>query len=237
MVLTSYDASGNITQTWLPNYVIASGPVANFGLIQSTNCQSAQISFVDSSFNASHWNWSFGDNTTDTVQNPVHIYNGSFSNQIVTLTVSDSVGCSNSVSRLIVSNFIGSIIASQPEVCVGDSVSFNTSFQFYNSYMWNFGDGNNSSITAPSHVYTTPGSYFVTLTVTDVFGCSQSFTSNVPVDVLQPIANFSINGPQNGCNTLDVNFTNNSTGANHYLWNFGDGNTSNAINPVHTYSN
>src|SRR5258706_783950 len=91
VTLNAIDAVGNSHYLYLPNYVFASGPVARFGLSLNTNCNSTVVNFSDSSFNASHWFWNFGDNTTDTVQNPSHLYPAGFSNNIVTLMVFDSL--------------------------------------------------------------------------------------------------------------------------------------------------
>ncbi|PYI85564.1 MAG: hypothetical protein DME26_10735, partial [Verrucomicrobia bacterium] len=51
-----------------------------------------------------------------------------------------------------------------------------------------------------------------------------------------PIASFTA-GPTSGLAPLTVNFTNSSSGATDYGWDFGDGNTSTAINPANTYTN
>ncbi len=60
-------------------------------------------------------------------------------------------------------------------------------------YFWEFGDGSTSSSANPSHTFTTPGDFFVRLTVTDVEGVSRSDTTAINVDNLPPTITLSTN--------------------------------------------
>ncbi len=64
-------------------------------------------------------------------------------------------------------------IVSEPEplICIPDPVVFNNNSSNGNTFFWNFGDGNTSTAVNPTHFYTSPGSYNVTLVVSDSFGC------------------------------------------------------------------
>ena len=106
------------------------------------------------------------------------------------------------------------------------------------SHAWTFGDGRTSSATNPTHTYAAGGTYSVTETVTDSSnGSTSSKTSAVTVSASggTPTANFTytISG-------LTVNFTDTSTDSGGTIgmhsWNFGDGSTSTAANPSHTYA-
>ena len=106
------------------------------------------------------------------------------------------------------------------------------------SHAWTFGDGGTSSATNPTHTYAAGGTYSVTETVTDSGnGSTSSKTSAVTVSASggTPTANFTytISG-------LTVNFTDTSTDSGGSIgmhsWNFGDGSTSTAANPSHTYA-
>lgn len=105
------------------------------------------------------------------------------------------------------------------------------------SWSWNFGDGGSSTSQNPSHQYTSSGTYTVTLTVTGPGGSDDEIKSNyITVNpCVNPVAGFSGN-PTSGDYPLDVTFTNSSTGATSYSWNFGDGGTSTAANPTHQYT-
>ena len=123
--------------------------------------------------------------------------------------------------------------------CLGTVTNFSgqgsTSFGIITNWTWNFNDG---SITVngqnTSHTFSASGTYQVTLTTTNSFGCT--FTSTSPVIVQPtPVSNFSTS-TVSGCNPLTVPFTNASSGATAYSWNFGDGTLGTAAAPVHTYT-
>jgi len=106
------------------------------------------------------------------------------------------------------------------------------------SHAWTFGDGGTSTAVNPSHTYSAGGTYSVTETVTDSGnGSTSSKTAAVTVSASggTPTANFTytISG-------LTVNFTDTSTDSGgsigQHSWNFGDGSTSTATNPSHTYA-
>ncbi|MEM0995994.1 MAG: PKD domain-containing protein [Bacteroidota bacterium] len=99
-------------------------------------------------------------------------------------------------------------------------------------WLWNFGDGNTSTAQNPSHTYAAPGNYQVCLTVTDSCG-TDNFCSNVSVNCAAPSAGFSDTSSQ-----LQTTFNNLTTGFGtiSYGWSFGDGGSSAAASPTHTYS-
>ncbi|WP_428617146.1 immune inhibitor A domain-containing protein [Shewanella sp.] len=119
----------------------------------------------------------------------------------------------------------------------GASVSFSanvTGGDGNYQYAWNFGvSGAASTASAPTYVYQSSGSYQVTLVVTD--GAGESVTANTQVTVvIKPLAEFSYQASD-----LTVTFSNLSSqgvGTLSYHWSFGDGQTSTASSPTHTYS-
>lgn len=99
------------------------------------------------------------------------------------------------------------------------------------SWLWDFGDGNTSTLQNPSHTYNSPGTYMVCLTVTS--SCGSDSTCS-PVTVNCPPATAAWSFANNG---LTINFSDNTVGSGlSYSWAFGDGNTSTAQNPTHTYA-
>jgi PKD repeat protein len=115
-----------------------------------------------------------------------------------------------------------------------------------NSYYWDFGDGTSSSQQAPTHTYNVAGSYKITLTVSQNHWLKDSVPQNVTVSdpppspapsaPPPPIASFTATSTT-GKAPLTVNFTDKSSNATGWLWNFGDNATSTAENPVHIYAN
>ncbi|MGZ4116285.1 MAG: PKD domain-containing protein [Bacteroidia bacterium] len=105
------------------------------------------------------------------------------------------------------------------------------------TWLWDFGDGTTSGVSDPTHVYTSPGSYLVTLTVTTGNGCTSTSTSPLPINVFPyPVAAFSLNSTTLDLPYDDLVCTNLSVGASSYIWSFGDGGTSVLTNPTHPYT-
>ncbi|MCP3917774.1 MAG: PKD domain-containing protein [bacterium] len=106
------------------------------------------------------------------------------------------------------------------------------------SWSWGFGDGGTSALREPNHTYATSGIYTVTLTVTNAYGTdTQTRIDYIGVDFVPPVADFT-GMPTTGSSPLTVDFLDGSSGGapTSWLWDFGDGATSTAQNPTHTYS-
>lgn len=183
--------------------------------------------------------WNFADGTIDSIINPTHIYLNSGSYDVY-LKITDSNGC---VADTIKSVFISPLPVAQftsDTICMGDSTQFINLSQGngfpINVWEWNFGDSTNSQLSNPAHLYLNSGLYNVTLKAYNILGCVDSVTNIVKVDTL-PIANFSANNTGLGNTTYfnDLSISNASVIIS-WLWNFGDGNTSNIQNPQHIYN-
>ena len=108
------------------------------------------------------------------------------------------------------------------------------------SYRWDFGDGGTSSSFAPSHTYSSPGIYSVTITATGPDG-SDSATHSVRVDAntvsAPPLEAGFIASPGPTGSEQTMSFQNITIGeADFYRWDFGDGTSIEAFAPSHTYS-
>jgi gliding motility-associated-like protein len=175
-------------------------PVANFGNL--TACQNDGVQFLDSSTTQSGtisgWLWNFGDNGTGNIQNPNHVYANAGSYN-VTLIVTNSVGCSDTITRPVVVNPQpnAAFIADDYTAVIGQTINFTDQSQTnIVSWNWNFGDGSpNSNQQNPSHTYNQGGIYTVTLIVIDANGCSDTITDQIIIS-LPPLlpSGFSPNG-------------------------------------------
>lgn len=107
------------------------------------------------------------------------------------------------------------------------------------SWQWNLGNGFTSTEQSPSASYTSPGTYNVTLTVTNATGSTSTAIKTVTVWE-KPKPDFSAS-PAKGCIPFDVTFMDKSNPVNGtitaYSWDFGDGATGSGSSPVHTYNN
>ncbi|MEJ7610802.1 MAG: PKD domain-containing protein [Ferruginibacter sp.] len=182
------------------------------------------------------YQWNFGDGGTSVLSNPVHTYNtpGSFSVQLI---VTNSTGCTDTVIHSNTIN-IGTVTAgftAPATACAGSPINLtNTSTPPPISVQWTFGDATGSTAGNPVKIYSTPGLYTIKL-VSNFGGCQDSVTQNIQV-LAKPMTAFA-GSPLVSCKAPhNVTFTNSSTGAISSQWSFGDGTTSAAVNPSHTYT-
>ena len=128
--------------------------------------------------------------------------------------------------------------------CIPTSIKFTDASLAGNSadpittWLWNFGDGLTSNSVNPTHVYNSPGTYSVTLTVSTNGGCINN-NSSTPIIVSafnSPLAQFAVNSLTLSLPYNPLLCTNQSTGAVSYDWSFGDGNFSQEVHPKHLYT-
>ena len=104
------------------------------------------------------------------------------------------------------------------------------------SWNWDFGDGTTSSDQNPVHTYSMPGTFTVSLTVSNNFGSDKKTRNAMISSGIAPAAAFT-GSPRSGTAPLEVHFTDISTGQPAaWSWDFGDGTTSTLQNPTHVYS-
>lgn len=118
--------------------------------------------------------------------------------------------------------------------CTDDTVVFSNTSSGGSTYVWNFGDAYSSTAANPTHIYMLQGLYTVKLFVYN----NTCMDSSVQVIDLRHTdsAAFSVT-PTVLCKGTPNTFTNLSVATSPvYLWMFGDGSTSTAVNPAHTYS-
>ncbi|HEY7543447.1 MAG TPA: PKD domain-containing protein, partial [Blastocatellia bacterium] len=108
------------------------------------------------------------------------------------------------------------------------------------AWQWDFGDGGSSTQKNPLHTYQNAGSYTVVLTASNAAGMSVKIrngyinASQSPPPPQPPVADFSAS-PVSGNVPLTVQFTDMSTNATGWQWDFGDGSGATQKNPSHTY--
>lgn len=202
-----------------------------------TNTSSATFG----TFKSNSFLWDFGDNSPRLPAGSSaisHTYSGPGTYK-VKLILNDTAYCNNPDS-LIKTIRLSPIVKAQfntpPEGCVPyDAVFDNTSAGGLN-FFWDFGDGTTSTVDNPTHLYSAVGKYTIKLYAFDSTSCNKKDSTSFTITV-SPIPaaayTFSPDPPQE--NTF-TSFTNQSTGATKYLWNFGDGDTSIEANPKHLYN-
>lgn len=170
------------------------------------------------------WEWSFGDGSGSTLQNPQHIYLNQGLYTVRLLTRKN--GCADSAfTQIDTRNPLAvDFTTNRDSICLGESVQFTnqTSPNSGISFAWNFGDGNTSTLTNPSHTFTAVGAYPVVLVGTNFVPCRDTARDTVYVLAQPPVA-ITLND-SSICSGEAVRFTATiPITYTSFTWNFGDG--------------
>ncbi|MCF8428023.1 MAG: PKD domain-containing protein [Bacteroidia bacterium] len=213
--------------------VVAEGPVAGFGLIQNGCC--GDITVSNTSTNATTFEWEFTAVNSSDVFKCTYSTN-TFNIQLnpgsyhVRLIAKGTGGCVDTLTSLFdVLSKPNAIFETNVNSCGTNATFTNLSFAA-SAYSWNFGDptsgaANTSTVENPSHLFTNPGTYTVTLIVENASGCSDTMVQNVVVNPslgVSPIASFTYANLAGSC-VNKVAFTNTSSNGSSYKWIFADG--------------
>ena len=230
VTLTVSNAAGNDVTTLSSFITVQAGPTAGFSFAQND----LQVDFSNTSDNAVSYFWDFGDGETSMEENPSHIYAGDDAYE-VTLTATNDCG-SMTFTELVVIATQGPIAAFTTETASGcapyEVIFENLSSANATEFLWEFPGGTPATSTEanPTVVYSTPGVYDVILTATNLQG-SDSYSEPGFITVGSvPVTDFSM-----AISMGTVTFTNITSGAAEYAWDFGDGEGSTEANPTHTY--
>lgn len=238
IVTSGFGCADTITQT----VTAQPSPLADF--TSTTVCFNYPTSFTDSSTiqfgTIVSWSWNFGDSNTSTSTNTSHTYAapGVYN---VTLIVISAMGCVDTIVQQVtvnpwpIADFTSTTGCLNAPVVFTDISTVNPTS--INSWYWEFGDGDTSTLQNPTNLYPAVGSYNVTLIVQTDEGCVDTIIQTVVVSPA-PVAAFipvSI-----VVDPLElVYFTDQSIGNTTIVawsWEFGDGvGTSLLQNPSYAY--
>lgn len=222
-VKSNYGCYYSITK----NISVGDLPIVDFK--NSSNCFNEFVQFSDLSTvangNIVQWSWDFGDGSITNIQNPYHNYvvGGAYTIKLTSFT---NQGCNASISKTII--FHPTPVASfdNTKTCINSNVTFTDksiiSSGEITNWSWNFGDGTNSNERNPNHFYGPVGNNNVSLIITSNQGCVDTI-SKVLVIHDNPNAGFNVMGNKDSITAgIIINFTDISSGATQWVWNFGD---------------
>jgi PKD repeat protein len=194
--------------------------------------------------------WEMGDGSYATGDNPSQtFYNGWYE---VCLTINDTIFGGTCTSTICDSIEVTSGVSEPIDSCAIDATytvsdNGNGVYTFTSivaggtppySYFWQLGDGTYDYSTNPTHTYLFDGPLDICLTVIDADSCSSVYCDSLLVSGASQgnpcnlVSNFSYTDNGNG----NYSFTNTSSGGfDAFSWSFGDGYTSSAMNPNHTF--
>lgn len=149
--------------------------LADFSATPTSGCASLLVSFTDNSAGAgiNAWAWDFGDGNTSSAQHPSHTY-ASAGTYNVSLTATSSL-CSNSTTQSGLISVSATPVADFSGTPTTGGTPLGVSFTDLSSggptaWAWDFGDGNTSTLSDPSHTYLSVGIYTVSLTASNACG-------------------------------------------------------------------
>jgi gliding motility-associated-like protein len=234
---------GNCTDSITKSITISSKPITSFTTAGPADACAipATVTFNNTTTGATSYKWLLGDGGSDNSQQPSHTYQAQgYYN--VTLISFNANGCSDTVvkNKLV---HIGPArvtgISGLPYAgCVPATLSMTTltdGSQTITSWLWDLGDGTTSTEANPTHAYTNAGTYAVSVIIKTSSGCTDTFTLQQAVTLSpKPVADFSAL-PLSVCGSRPITFTDASTDATTWFWNFGDNSTSTLQDPKHGY--
>ncbi len=240
---TSYTITLSLTNfcgssTHSEEITVMPSPTAVFGTLTDIGCTPLDLDMVNNSFGLpDNYEWDFGDGSTSTTSAATLQHTFYTGTEDTTYTI-----------QLIVSNECGSdtiqhqITVLPPQVnaffnidnpsgCVPHTINLTQFSQGASFSSWDFGDGNLSTAYNPTHTFTTPGTYVVSL-----FAAGCGFDTATTIVTVHPLPQIDFTSLDSVCLNEGLVFTNLSTGIASINWDFGDGTSSVLTNPVHAYS-
>ncbi|MCX2573838.1 PKD domain-containing protein [Pedobacter sandarakinus] len=243
ITLTAITSCGVTTQT--SEVFVKALPVAIFSPDKTAGCSPFTVTFSNTSpGNSGTYTFDFGDGTTITKTDK-----SSVSHTYTTLVVKDYVvkmvatnECGTNESSYTINASPNNIVAelvvnsNQLKGCAPFKVDFYNNTKGGNNFVYDFGDGSTAlTHSAPevvSHTFLKAGKYKIILYASN--GCSNAQTEEEIEVLVQPTVSFTAD-KISGCDGVEVKFKNSTKDAIAYLWDFGDGTTSTAFEPTHSF--
>jgi PKD repeat protein len=233
VTLTAINPAGSGALTKMDHIVVSGAPTAGFdyAIAETT------VSFDNATAGADTYLWLFGDGQSSTAAEPVHVFPGAGEFEVL-LIATNACGADTALQTI---SIVGE--APLPTIALADTMgcaplalAFSASYVGGEptAWQWSFPGGEPAASNEPNPVvvYSAPGTYSVSLVMSNAFGENSATAADIVTVREQPAADFT-----SSIDELTLTITDVAQGNGwSYLWDFGDGNTSSAMLPVHTYA-
>lgn len=237
--------------TALQNIQVFPNPNASFVKSSSSGCAPLGVNFTNTStpndtgtINMMSFLWQLGNGNTTLSQDASTNYVANIftdTTYTIKLKAISEHGCLDSTLQQVVVHPkpITAFTQNKNSGCGPLNVQFTNQTQLANKYYWNFGDGDTSTSSNPSHLFNSyyiyDSVYPVRLSAQSQYGCLGDTVSTLIIARYKPIADFFAL-QDSICGTGNIAFFNASLGGIQSLWNFGNNQNSTAINPVSSFN-
>ncbi|NNE28419.1 MAG: PKD domain-containing protein, partial [Saprospiraceae bacterium] len=245
-VTLEQDYNGCYSQFTVEDIITVQGPLARIDYL--VDCENPNdISFRDSSMEATSVMWEFGDAMDTMLNDVVHHYDTDGEYQVILTASNATSGCPDSKDTVIV--HVQNVTAQfelDSLLCLGlpydldGAMSEDVHEDCYRGYTWSFSDPNDRPVTTQEtvveHIFEAPGDNFVYLETRDINGCLAQDTVKVRVFGVYPVFDAD---PTPICIPTTVDFSDLSTAdttITSWDWDFGDMQMSTTPSPSHTFS-
>ena len=209
---------------------------------RATGCVPLTVQFQSQVSNVTSVTWYFMDGGTSTQANPQHTFRdtGTYNVMLVGYNPNScNVRDTAYIAVWVRNDSLSANFLSNTTIhCDSNMVDFVSHNFATTQYNWNFGDGVSGNTDSIDHQYPGPGTYIVTLIVSDTSKCNLLDTFSTQIRIPGPVnAAFTTNDAR-GCIPLNATFHSPYDPTGTYFWNFGDGaaDTGNIASVTHTYT-
>jgi PKD repeat protein len=224
------------TTTYKNKILILDAAEVKIDISEKAGCAPMNVHFTNETNEAVSYKWEIGDkiyngkqfNVTFTEPGPIK----------VTAYTEQAEGCSSirilDTAVMVYKSHIQAK-ASNYSGCLPLQSTFTLSSDNIHDVVWDFGDGEISTFTSPTKIYSKPGKYQVRVTFTNEYGCRESATVDRTINVYDTFVEYEVPDPMQICLFEEVTFSG-SLGKGEWKWDFGDGNYSDEKEPQHHYT-
>jgi PKD repeat protein len=229
---TEFGCSDTITDS----VVVYPNPIADFFVSPEMQYFPDSLVYLLNLSSRGNWNysWDFGDGSTDHIREPnQHIFNtwGFYDIELKTF----SPYCRDSITKQVRIMPPPPVSSFEPDSmgCPPLDITFRNNSKYADTFIWNFDDGTYSTDFEPTHRFWESKEHHVKLTA---YGLSGVDTTYQLIKIHErPTAMFGVYPPKAKNLKQVFKFVNRSNNASRYRWEFGDGTTSDELNPAHIY--